>query len=329
MVIGCTDKGNEPDVSKIKIDYGSRRLDIDLAQLDTNAIGEGLAQLKEKYPDFLDFYLDTLKGFGINGQYVDTAYGIKNGLRIFLTHHDYRGLFDTVIAHYPDTKDIDKSLIDGFKHLKYYFHNAEIPRIVYLISGLDNYAAFTYDSSVVGIGLDMYLGDKYPFYTSVGIPKYMTTKFQPNYIPINVFQAIYRNWVPFVMEGKTLLDMMMQRGVEQYFLEKMLPTSSDTARLGFTKSQMDWCNASEAQIYNFFITEKLLYETNWQKIVRYVNDGPMAAGMPKESPGNVGSFLGLQIVKAYIAKHPQTSLAQLMQIKDGQIILQQSQYKPK
>lgn len=202
ILLGCSSNDGEPDISTIKIDYGSRRLDADLAHIDTNAIGEGLANLKEKYPDFLDFYLDTLKGFGVYGNYNDTANGVRNGLRIFLTHHDYRGLFDTVAAHFPNTKEVDQSLIKGFKYLKYYFPNVTIPRVVYLVTGLDNNAAFTYDSTIVGIGLDMYLGINYPFYASVGIPQYMTTKLQPNYIPINVFQAIYRSWCLLIWKVK-------------------------------------------------------------------------------------------------------------------------------
>ena len=53
---GCGNREQHPDVSDIHIELQTRRLDRDLAYLDTNYIGQGLQQLKEIYPDFLDFY---------------------------------------------------------------------------------------------------------------------------------------------------------------------------------------------------------------------------------------------------------------------------------
>src|SRR5690606_36160204 len=99
---GCTG-GNEPDVSDIKVSLTSKRLDRDLAAIDTNQVAAGLQQLQDKYPGFLNFYLDTLMGFGVNGNFSDSNEAIALGVRSFLTHKDYRGLFDTVAKHYPDT----------------------------------------------------------------------------------------------------------------------------------------------------------------------------------------------------------------------------------
>ncbi len=280
MYCGCGDSGSGPKVDNIKIVLQTKRLDQALYNLDTNHLSAGLQELKQQYPQFLDFYLDTLMGFGIEGQYVDTLPAVQLGLRTFLTHKDYRGVFDTVAVHYPDTKEIDEDLTKGFRYLKHYYPGAHVPEIIYLVSGLNNWAAFTYDSVAIGIGLDMYLGARYPFYKAVQLPDYAIRKCSPEYIVPNVFQAIYRGQRPFVQEEKTLLDMMIQRGKEQYYLSKVLPFTADTVRLGFTEAQLEWCVASEAQVYNFFVRDNLLYETNWQKILRYVNDGPNATGMP-------------------------------------------------
>src|SRR6185312_3372915 len=77
---GCNNGEKLPDVSNIKISLQTRRLDQDLAKLDTNKLSAGLQQLKQKYPDFLDFYFDTLMGFGIHSNYVDTNQAIVHGL---------------------------------------------------------------------------------------------------------------------------------------------------------------------------------------------------------------------------------------------------------
>lgn len=328
FITACTDH-QQPDVSAVKIDLSTQRLDKDIYALDTNNLATGLQHLKTLYPDFLDFYLDTLMGFNIDGVYTDSNEGIRKGLHTFLTYHDFRGLFDSIAQHYPDTKDIDAALKKGFQYLKYYYPNYAIPQIIYLNSNLNNYAAFTYDTLAIGIGLDMYLGDQYPFYKSVGLPDYMYNKLTKNYIVPNVFTSVYRAMYPFDMEGKTLLDMIIQKGKEQYFLCKLIPFTAEKDRLGYTQQQLDWCNESEAAVYHFFVDKQMLYSTNLQLVFRYVNDGPTSAGMPSESPGNIGSWLGYKIVKAYMDKFPETTLPQLLAIKDAQKILQQSKYNPK
>lgn len=326
---GCG-SGNGPDVDNIKVKIESRRLDLDLYKLDTNHLGKGLTQLHEKYPRFLNFYLDTLMGFGINGNYTDTNPGIEKGLLTFLSHKDYRGVFDTVAKHYPDTKDVEERLAKGFQYMKYYFPSYEVPRIIYLVSGLNNYGALTYDSDILGIGLDMFLGPEYPFYKAVQIPEYFYRQLTPEYIPVAVFRSLYRQDRPFFKENSVLLEMMIQSGKEMYFTSKILPFVPENARFAFSKEQLEWCKENEGMVYDFFVREKLLYENSLQKVLRYVVDGPSATGMPTESPGNVGSWIGYQIVRAWMDQHPDVSLQELLDMnKEPQKFLQESKYKPK
>ncbi|MEI8278986.1 MAG: hypothetical protein WCG87_04430 [Bacteroidota bacterium] len=330
LVQSCNNGENLPDVSAIKLSLQTRRLDQDLAQLDTNQVAAGLQKLSAKYPDFLNFYLDTVLGFGIDGKYVDTSAAIQQGLRVFLTYKDYRGLFDTVAKHFPDTKQLDEQLTKGFQYMKFYNPNYVVPKVVYFTSGLQKLSAFTYEDKILCIGLDMYLGEKYPYYASVGIPEYMTAHLRPEYVLPNAFKVIYEMNHPFVTDKEnTLLDMMIQRGKEQYFLNKVIPFCKDSAKLGYTQKQLDWCKGNEAMIYNFFVHENLLYDVSWQKVLGYVSEGPSATGMPVESPGNVGTYLGLQIVNAYMQQHPKMTMDELFRNTDAQRFLSESKYKPK
>lgn len=326
----CNSGEKLPDVSNIKVNPHTKRLDRDLAALDTNALAAGLQQLHKKYPEFLDFFLDTLMGFEIKGNYVDTSTGIQHGLKTFLTYKDYKGLLDTVAKHYPDTKETDEQLTKGFQYMKYYFPNYQVPQVIYMVSWLNNWGAFTFGDTTLGIGLDMFLGAGYPFYKSVGLPDYTYTHLRPAYIPVAAFTVIYENMHPFVKEDRTLLDMMIQKGKEQYFLKNVVPYAADTTRLGYTEKQLQWCKDNEAQIYNFFVHDNLFYEKEFERVLRYVMDGPNSTGMPPQSPGNIGSWLGLQIVDAYMKEHPQTTLPMLLdQNIDPLKFLQESKYKPR
>ena len=326
---GCTEDEKAPDVSGIKVDLKTYRFDRDLAAIDTNNIAEGLQQLERKYPDFLNFFLDTLMGFNIQRNFTAENPVIKVGLHAYLSHKDYRGMFDTVARHYPDTKDIDEQLTSGFQYLKHYIPSTKEPKIIYMVSWLNNWAAITYEN-IVGIGLDMFLGPEYPYYRSKGIPDFMNLQLKKEYIPVAVFRSIYQDKVPFMMDNRTLLDMMIQRGKELYFLDKVLPFVPEHVRYAYTPGQLEWCRNNETEVYNFFIQQKMLYDNNWQKILRYVSDGPTSAGMPGESPGNVGSWIGLRIVQAYMAENPKVTLEQLMaKNMDAQRFLLESKYKPK
>lgn len=325
----CNNGGeSKPDVSKVEVKLNSRRFDHDMAAIDTNHIGAGLQALSTKYPDFLNFYLDTLMGLGIQGNFSDSNPGIQKGMRTFLTYKDYRDLFDTINKHFPDTKELDEQLAGGFKYAKHYFPAFKEPKVIYITSLLNKYGAFTY-GDILGIGLDMFLGASYPYYKSVGIPEYMAEKLEPENIPVAAFRAIYEDVMPFQPDNRTLLDMMIQRGKEMYYVSKVLPDLPEEQLLSYTKEQQEWCVKNEALIYNFFISKNFLYSTNWQEILRYVSDAPESTGLPG-SPGNVGTFTGLQIVKAYMKEHPQMTLQQLVQDKtDPQRFLQESKYKPK
>lgn len=326
---GCGN-GNTPNVSDVKVNITSQRLDKDLYALDTNNIGTGLKQLINVYPDFLNFYLDTVMGFKIRGNYTDTAPGIQLGLRTFLTHKDYRGVFDTVFKHYPDVADINKELTKSIQYVKHYFPEYREPHIIYMTTGLNNYGAITFGDSIMAIGLDMFLGEDYPFYKSVGIPEYFSRQLNRNYIPVAAVRTIYREKHPFEVDGKTLLELMIISGKEMYYTEKTLPFLDEHVRLAYSPEQLKWCQDNEAMIYDFFVRQQLLYEHQLQKIVRYVMDGPSATGMPPQSPGNIGAWVGLQIVKAYMEQNPKLSLKELVELPvNAQRFLLESKYKPK
>lgn len=329
-IYSCSnDDKSLPDVSGIKVTVNSRRLDLDLGKIDTAHIGPGLEKVAAAYPDFISFYLDTLMGFGIHNNYSDTAIGVRQNLYTFLTHKDYRGVFDTVAWHFPDVKKEDAAIEKGYKYMTYYFPDFKAPKVIYFVTGLRNWSAITYGDDIIGVGLDMALGPKYPNYSRVDIPDYASRNLLPEAIPVNVFRSIYSIKHPFMTENRTMLDMMIQRGKEQYFLSKVIPFVPDSLRLGFTASQLAWCNDNESGIYNFFVKAQLLYDTNWQKILRYVTDGPNAAGMAPESPGNVGTWMGWQIVRAYMKQHPETTMDQLFALQDAQALLQDAHYKPR
>jgi hypothetical protein len=317
-----TKKEKTEDVSDIKITYRSYPFYKDFAALDPNHVAAGLENLKKKYPDFLDFYLDTLVGFGYHHHYNDTNTMMKD----FLTMKDYRQLLDTVVKAYPSTEKYDEQLKETFRYMKHYDSTFVLPEnVYYFVSYLNGMTAVLQTDKNIGVGLDMFLGRDFFPYKQLNISDYATIRMTDDNIPVWVARALYEDKYPFIADDQDLLSMMIQRGKQLYFLEKVTPYLKDEIRFGFTPEQMAWCKKNEALIYNFLT--KLLFEKNTQKIMRYVSDGPTSAGMPAESPGNTGSFIGWIIVKRY-AEQNNISMHDLLETKDAQKILEGARYKP-
>jgi hypothetical protein len=311
------------DTANVKVEMKTVRFDQLVFAIDTNNIAKGTLDLRSAHPNFSDTYFGELIGFGGNGEQV-----FFDGMHHFLTYKDYVSLYDTVQAHFPDTKKIDEDLLKLFKNIKHYYPEENLGKVYYFISGLNFWSAVTVDSAI-GIGLDMYLGKDYPFYAAVQIPDYELINRHPDLIPIHAAKSFFEATFPFNYSGKSLMEMMIYKGKELYFTEHVVRTASDASIMGYSQEKNDWCKENAALIYHFLINQKLLYSTSWQKILPLVNDGPTTAGMPNESPGNTGSWLGWQMVRAYMQEHPTTSLQQLMQLDiPAQQFLRESRYKP-
>lgn len=315
---------DKADTSKIQIDTEFHSFYKDFSELDTLHTAQSLETLKSKYPHFLNFYLDTLVGLNVHGDYANHITEIN----YFLNYKDFRGLFDTVNIVFPNTKKIDESLIDAFQHIQFYDSTFYIPKhVYYFVSTLNGFTSVIQNEENLGIGLDMFLGESYWGYQAIRVPDYALIKLTPESIPIWVSQSIYQDKYPFYPNDQSLLELMIEKGKEIYYLEKVLPKTSLNLILGYSNEQFNWAEKNEKLIYNTFLQNDLLYEKNQQKIMRYIVEGPNTSGFPAEGPGNLGTFIGWKIIKTY-ANTNKLSLKEVLNQNNAQEILNKAKYKP-
>jgi hypothetical protein len=124
---------------------------------------------------------------------------------------------------------------------------------------------------------------------------------------------------------------MIYNGKIMYFMDKILPDAGDTLKISYTRDQLKWCTDFEPKIWAYFLEENLLYETDYPKIQKYLTEAPFTPGLGErnESAPKLAVWTGWQIVRAYMDKHPEVTLQQLMANKDAQKILNESKYRPK
>ncbi len=247
----------------------------------------------------------------------------------FLSAPQVRHLYDTVQQVYGDLRWLEKDLSKMFRYYKYYFPKKPIPQVVTMIS---EYAtdAFTAGDSLCGVGLDLFLGENYPGYDPNVFPYFMRRQFQKDYIQVRLAKAIAQNCADVSVNSHKarLLDLMLHNGKQLYLTDCLLPDVADSLKMGYTRKQMEGCYANEAEVWARLLSEKLLYSADFDKIRKLVTPSPNAPVVFAEAPGEIGNWMGLQIVRAYMKRNPNTTMEQLLQITDAQKFLEQAKYKP-
>lgn len=328
---GCnqTKSRPKPDVSGIDIKVELQRFDKDLFALAQSDFSDAqINALRNKYGSFYDFYLSQFV-IGPRPQQ-DTANIDKEALQKFLSDPYINRIQQNINRHFADSKDIENELTQSFKYFEYYFPEVKIPAVVGINSGF-SIGAFTYEKDLLGIGLDQYLGPGFADYDSAGVYQYLQHKMRREYIARNAAEVLYNFYFGSeeLSRGKTLAEAMVEKGKKIYVLSYLLPDAPDSLLVGFTQKQTEWCEQNEIEMWRFLNDKDLLYKDNYMDQKRYLDEGPGITGMPPEAPGNVGSWIGLQIVRKYMKETGgKIPLHDLIVKYDAKTILAKAKYRP-
>jgi hypothetical protein len=330
VLISCTcNRGShqpkkEKEISKSDINVDIVRFEKDLFACDPNNLEKSLSALQQKYPAFYNVYYTQVLNIPAAG---NKEIQLKI-MRDFLTKKAMKGLYDTVLHKFPDLHFLEENLRIAFANYKSYFPEKPVPKVFTCISEF-SYSVFTATDSILGISLDKYLGSKYIYYPSVFSEyTFMIPTFDQKYMSIDCANVLAANIVAVPDDKSTLLDKMLAEGKILYTIQSMLPDKKENDIIKYSDKQWKWCQDNEAQIWSYFLEQKLLYDTRFEQF-KYVKDGPTTYGMPKDAPGKVGAWLGWKIVQAYMKENPNYTLKQLIANQNGQQILTASKYKPR
>lgn len=317
------------DVSNIPVNVKIERFDKDFDAMKTRPMALQAAYLKNKYGAFYhDFIATLLQDNQINTN--DTAYFAL--LRKVFATKDYHDLKHDVDSVYPNMDKPEAELTDAFRRIKYYYPDEKLPAVYAFVSGFET--PIITDNGFYGIGLDLFLGSNSRFYPALtsAWPRYMSRNFNEQNICPRLTEAITReDMFPESDSSKTLMSKMIYNGKIMYFMDQVLPDAADTLKIGYTDAQLKWCQQFESKIWAWFIDQNLLYESDYQKIQKYLSVAPFTPGLGEknESAPKLGVWTGWQIVRRYMEKHPDVTLQQLMADNDAQKILTESDYHPK
>ncbi|MCB9187106.1 MAG: hypothetical protein H6601_10230 [Flavobacteriales bacterium] len=322
ILSGCNNDPLDVDVSSLNPHLTFKRLDQDLFALNPAAGKTDTESLRAKYGDFLTDYCVGVLRIGDPGS-ESFSYSVAQ----FISDENMRALYDDVQKQYEDISTIEAELTDGFSYYMYHFPDSTVPEIVFNISAM-NYAIVA-TPTTLAIGLDMFLGADYPVYPMVGLPQYMIRNMKPQQVVPQAMKGWLQSMYETGAKRNSLLDYMVFEGKLLYAIDAVLRGTPDSVKIGFSPDAMEWCNAYEARVWAHLVDQELLYTTEYMDINKWINQAPFVSGIPKDSPGRLGQWVGWRIVREYMRNNPETTIVQLMENQNSQDILARSKYKPK
>ncbi|MFQ3336052.1 MAG: hypothetical protein ACI8RY_000946 [Urechidicola sp.] len=306
FLISCSEKSKlNVDVSNQEIDLSISRLDKELFEADLYKLRELNSKWVNDYGYLYETFISQMMNMGLPQDPM-----ITYRLEKFLTDSTVNFIKQELDKSYSDFSSYEQELEDAFKHYSYYFPEKTIPKIVTFYSNFSGAKSFPY-ADTLGIGLDMFIGrnsDVVKFLPGDKYFQYGKEDMDPeNMVSESVKSWIYYNFsdrMEFINNSnyalrKDFLSSIIYHGKMMLVLDAMMPRKSIATKFQYTQVEMEWCERSEKQLYENLIEFKLIYSKSGKEIASYINPGSFTPGLPPESPGGIGKWIGYRMVKQY------------------------------
>jgi hypothetical protein len=237
------------------------------------------------------------------------------------------------LALYEQTKsisnsDIQDQLTPFMEGLPRVFENAELPKkVITITSDVDYNNKVILNDSMALIAIDNFLGVNHHMYE--GIALYLRQQMELKHLSKELAESFANNQIE-LPEDRTFLAQLIYFGKIQFLKQSILSNYSEYKILGYAPDQLAWAMTNEKEIWNFFISKELLYSTDPELIKRFISPAPFSKfylNIDVDSPGRIGQWLGLQIVKAYQIKEKK-SIEELINTPYRELF-EKSKYKPR
>ena len=305
MLFYSCDKG-----VKIPSDIANIPVNIEVVRFDeqfSKATEQDLSSLKKKFPylfsnRFPDEYW--------KAKFIDTIQQEIN---------------TEVAKVFPDINQEQEALENLFKHIKYYYPKAIVPKVVTITNNVEYRNKVILADTLLIIGLDTYLGKDHHFYT--GIPTFQSKNFRREQIDVDVAHAFAKK-VTSKTKNRAFLSEMIYEGKKLYAMHSFLTTKPEYEVLSYTEEELTFARENEQYIWEYFVKGDV-YTTDSKMLSRFLNPAPFSKfylDFDNETPGRIGRYIGYEIVKSYMENNDVP--LKTMLIQDAETIFASAKYKP-
>jgi hypothetical protein len=327
----CKGKDGAPDVSGIHVPVHIIRFDQDFFSMDTAHIEPALNRLHQKYPAFLPLYFEFLTPVN----FMVTQNGKTYAAAVNQFYQYIKPLYDSAQKKTGNLDAVKKGFEDNLRYVQYYFPNYRLPSIFTTVESLNPeepqeiYGTALYHDTLI-ISLQMFLGKDFSQYDPTQYFDYIRRRFEPEYIVPNSIRAIALALYPDSSQDASLIEQFIEKGKQWWLLDHLEPNTPDSLKTFFTGEQLQWCRENEGNIWSTILRNNTdLYTHDKESIQGYLGEAPFTQDMPHEtSPGNIGQWIGWQIVRKFASRHSSLTLHEVLATPAKQIF-QEAAYKPK
>jgi len=304
---GCSSPAQDPAELAPSPRLTEIRFDSAFFAMDTLHFESDLAKLVQAYPQFSADYFNRILMLSSK----------KESKKIWAFYKAYLPIYQatTKIQAY---KKATPEIAEAFKRFHFYLPSYLLPtQLIYFIGPLETYGnVVTKDG--LAIGLQLYMGAESSWYDSEQIntiyPSYISRQFAPEYIAVNSIQNILNDYDPLVINGRQLIDQMIEIGKRQYILKQCLPTASDTLLLGYTANQLKAIKENAGDIWTFLSSQNRLFSVDPNLTTAILKEAPYNDYFGEDIPGNVGKYIGYRIVQSWMQQQKGKSKSELNQL---------------
>lgn len=274
-------------------DFEIKRFDKVLSSI-ADGISCDTTEVFQDYDDVIDSFVIPLMG--------DTALSKSAKLKTFENLRNIKFFYDVVNSVFASTDklqmEVDSINIRFEREFKKVF-----PRITTIISPYNQSVVMLNDTSIA-VALNHYLGRDYPPYSYY--PNYIRDFKTPEKIPYNLTEAALRVLFAYEQRESTLLEHIVYEGAIAYAASVIIPQFSECLYFSFSTAQEEWAKASHAKAWQKLKEAGALTSTDVYLQRSMLATAPFSSAISPESPGGIGKWFGLQIVRMYIERHGTT-----------------------
>ncbi len=322
-VSACDRNPYKVNLSGIDCDLTVRNLGSEIFETPPHMLSDKADTLKLEYGNALNTYSSVIGLGDPAGEQWKTAF------ILFATDLQNLALWDDVKKVWSDQKPLERDLENAFRHYKYYFPGKVIPEVITCISAFNN--SIIVDDSLLMISLDRYLGADSKYYPGLGIFDYQSRKMTPAYTVSDCMYAWASTEWDYRDMGygtSTLLNTMLHEAKLVYFTKRMMPAIADTILFGFKEKQLEFCKTGEGLIWEYLVSNDLLFTTDSFMIRKFTGEAPFTSYFTEDSPGRAVVWTGFRIIERFMHNNPDMTLTELMTMSDCQAILTGAKYSP-
>lgn len=318
ILIGCTDEKDECDVAP---DVSGSIVKVEIEGLEDELFAAGTF---DEMMSFLTAHpVVTKEFFGSELYPSDSILAAELLSRVRNQYMDSL-LLDTR-AQFGDLSGLEAEFEQAFSYLKRYYPDFTPPKIQTLVTGFSSSEMFVSDTLIV-IGLDFYLGPE-SRYRPPGIPAYILERYEQSFIVPAVMLLYANRYIAEDRSDNTMLADMIYYGKKYQFAKTMLPCTSDSLIVWYSGEILDNVQENRDVLWFYFLNNELLFETNHLTKQKFMDERPFVSEIGDKCPGRIGSWIGWDIVRAYLKDNPAVTIQELLANPDAQDIFNKAKYR--